>query len=139
MHQRVADTFRKDRLILMGDAAHINNPLGGMGMNSGVHDAMLEALALIGVLDGTATLDDLDEVCEARRQVALSYVKTITHDNWEKLRQDDPAAQQAYHDELRSLAADREKMRKHLLNTSMINSLRSGQVVDMVGVGGTPA
>ncbi len=139
VHQRVADTFRKGRLVLMGDAAHINNPLGGMGMNSGVHDAMLEALTVVGVLDGSATLDDLDEVCEARRQVALSYVKTITHDNWEKLRQDDPAAQKAYHDELRTLASDKEKMRKHLLNTSMINSLRSGQVVDMVGVGGTPA
>ena len=71
---------------------------------------------------------------DARREVALSYVKTITHDNWEKLRQDDPAAIRAYHDELRELAADRERMRRHLLNTSMINSLRGGKVVDMVGV-----
>ncbi len=66
--------------------------------------------------------------------MALSYVKTITHDNWEKLRQDDAEAIKAYHDELRELASDRERMRKHLLNASMINSLRSGKVVDMVGV-----
>lgn len=134
VHQRVADSFRKDRLLLMGDAAHINNPLGGMGMNSGIHDAYVETTALLALLRGDGTLEQLDTACEARRQVALSYVKTITHDNWEKLRQDDPAAIKAYHDELRELAADRERMRKHLLNTSMINSLRSGKVVDMVGV-----
>ncbi len=134
VHQRVADTFRRGRLLLMGDAAHINNPLGGMGMNSGLHDAYVEARALLALIQGEGTLEQLDEACEARRQVALSYVKTITHDNWEKLRQDDPAAISAYHDELRELAADRERMRKHLLNTSMINSLRGGKVVDMVGV-----
>jgi 2-polyprenyl-6-methoxyphenol hydroxylase-like FAD-dependent oxidoreductase len=134
VHQRVADTFRKGRLLLMGDAAHINNPLGGMGMNSGLHDAYVETSALLALIQGAGSLERLDEACEARRQVALSYVKTITHDNWEKLRQDDPEAIRAYHDELRALAADPERMRKHLLNTSMINSLRGGKVVDMVGV-----
>ena len=126
VHQRVADTFRKGRLLLMGDAAHINNPLGGMGMNSGIHDAYVETTALLALIQGAGTAEQLDEACEARRQVALSYVKTITHDNWEKLRQDDPESIRAYHDELRELAADRERMRKHLLNTSMINSLRGG-------------
>jgi len=134
VHQRVADNFRRGRLLLMGDAAHINNPLGGMGMNSGIHDAYVETKALLALIQGAGTVEQLDRACEARRQVALSYVKTITHDNWEKLRQDDPAAIAAYHDELRELAADRERMRKHLLNTSMINSLRGGKVVDMVGV-----
>lgn len=137
VHQRVADTFRKGRLLLMGDAAHINNPLGGMGMNSGLHDAYVETKALLALIEGEGTLEELDEACEARRQVALSYVKTITHDNWEKLRQDDPEAIKAYHDELRDLASDRERMRKHLLNTSMINSLRGVGVVDMVGVKST--
>lgn len=134
VHQRVADSFRKGRLLLMGDAAHINNPLGGMGMNSGIHDAYVETKALLALIQGEGTSEQLDAACEARRQVALSYVKTITHDNWEKLRQDDPEAIRAYHDELRALAGDPERMRKHLLNTSMINSLRTGKVVDMVGV-----
>ena len=52
VHQRVADTFRKGRLLLMGDAAHINNPLGGMGMNSGIHDAYVETKALLGADPG---------------------------------------------------------------------------------------
>lgn len=136
VHQRVADTFRKGRLILMGDAAHINNPLGGMGMNSGLHDAIIETRALLAVMDGSGTLADLDAACEGRRGVALSYVKAITHDNWERLRQTDPKAQRAYHDELRALAADHDRMRAHLLNTSMINSLRSGRPTAVLGGAG---
>jgi 3-(3-hydroxy-phenyl)propionate hydroxylase len=40
VHQRVAETFQQGRAFLVGDAAHINNPLGGMGMNGGIHDAI---------------------------------------------------------------------------------------------------
>lgn len=133
VHQRVADSFRKGRLVLMGDAAHINNPLGGMGMNSGLHDAVLEAGALADVITGSGSRAALDDVCEGRRQVALSYVGTITKDNWERLRQTDPEAQRAHHDELRALAADPDRARAHLLNTSMINSLRIGRPVAMMG------
>jgi 2-polyprenyl-6-methoxyphenol hydroxylase-like FAD-dependent oxidoreductase len=45
VHQRVAETFRKGRILLAGDAAHINNPLGGMGLNGGVHDATASVIA----------------------------------------------------------------------------------------------
>ncbi len=38
-HQRVAETFRKGRVLLAGDAAHVNNPIGGMGLNGGIQDA----------------------------------------------------------------------------------------------------
>jgi 3-(3-hydroxy-phenyl)propionate hydroxylase len=37
VHQRVAVTYRRGRVLLVGDAAHVNNPLGGMGMNFGIH------------------------------------------------------------------------------------------------------
>ena len=49
VHQRVAKTFRQGRAFLAGDAAHINNPLGGMGMNGGIHDAinLTERLAAV--------------------------------------------------------------------------------------------
>jgi 3-(3-hydroxy-phenyl)propionate hydroxylase len=40
VHQRVAKSFRAGRAFLAGDATHINNPLGGMGMNGGIHDAL---------------------------------------------------------------------------------------------------
>lgn len=124
VHQRVADRFRTGRVVLFGDAAHVNNPLGGMGMNSGLHDAVLGARALADVVTGVGTLDDLDEVLGARREVATSYVKAVTHDNWKKLRESDEAARRAHHDELRALAADPVAARDYLLRTSMIDSLR---------------
>ncbi len=39
-HQCVASTFRKGRVLLAGDSAHVNNPIGGMGMNGGIHDGI---------------------------------------------------------------------------------------------------
>lgn len=124
VHQRVADRFRTGRVVLVGDAAHVNNPLGGMGMNSGLHDAVLGGWALADVVNGTGSVADLDEVLTARREVATSYVKAVTHDNWKKLRESDETARQAHHDDLRALAADPVAARDYLLRTSMIDSLR---------------
>jgi 3-(3-hydroxy-phenyl)propionate hydroxylase len=120
VHQRVASAFRAGRVLLAGDAAHVNNPLGGMGMNSGIHDAVRLAGALAGVLEGGPEAA-LDEAAAARRDVALSFVRKVTHANWERMRSSDPAA---HHAELRGLAADPAAMRRHLLRTSMIASLR---------------
>ena len=124
VHQRVADRFRTGHVVLVGDAAHVNNPLGGMGMNSGLHDAVLAGRALADVIGGVTSLDGLDEVLDARREVARSYVKAVTHDNWKQLRESDEAARLAHHDDLRALAADPVAARDHLLRTSMIDSLR---------------
>ncbi|MFG2090054.1 FAD-dependent oxidoreductase [Spirillospora sp. NPDC048824] len=118
VHQRVADRFRTGRVLLAGDAAHVNNPLGGMGMNSGIHDAVLMADALAGVLAGGPE-SEVDAVAAARRDVALTYVGRATHANWERMR--DPGL---YHAELRALAADPGAARRHLLRSSMIASLR---------------
>ena len=130
VHQRVADRLRLDRVMLIGDAAHVNNPLGGMGMNSGIHDAYLTAGALAERIAATGTPEAgaadarLDEVLAARRDVALSYVKAITHDNWNQLRETDTEARGAHHAELRALAADPVASRTYLRRTSMIDSLR---------------
>jgi 3-(3-hydroxy-phenyl)propionate hydroxylase len=118
VHQRVAATFRAGRVLLAGDAAHVNNPLGGMGMNSGIHDAGLLAGALADVLEG-APEAALDAAAAARRDTALSFVQRMTHANWERMR--DPAG---YHEELRRLAGDAAEARRYLLRTSMIASLR---------------
>ena len=118
VHQRVVSSFRLERALLMGDAAHVNNPLGGMGMNSGIHDAVLLTRALV---EDPASLDDL---AAKRRDVALTYVRSATHANWERIREGDPAARAAVYDELRALAADPVAARYYLLRTSMIDSLR---------------
>lgn len=124
VHQRVAAQFRVESTLLVGDAAHVNNPLGGMGMNSGLHDAVLAAGALARLMLGTATLEELDTVLAQRREVATSYVRTVTHDNWKQLRESDEDARARRHEELRALAADPVAARAYLLRTSMIDSLR---------------
>jgi 2-polyprenyl-6-methoxyphenol hydroxylase-like FAD-dependent oxidoreductase len=120
VHQRIATSFRRGRVLLAGDAAHVNNPLGGMGMNSGIHDAVQFGEALI---DAVAGQDDgaVDAVAASRRDIASTYVQRVSHGNWERLRSRDPSS---FHDELRSLAADPVKARDHLLRTSMIASVR---------------
>ena len=123
VHQRVASSFRVGRVLLAGDAAHVNNPLGGMGMNSGLHDAVAFAEALADVVDGLE--DRLDEVAARRRWVATDYVKAQTHGNWEQIRERDPAAREALHATLRARSADPAAMRDYLLTTSMIDSLRT--------------
>ncbi len=123
VHQRVASTFRVGRVLLAGDAAHVNNPLGGMGMNSGLHDAVAFAQALAELIDGGT--DRLDEVAARRRWVATDYVKTQTHGNWEQIRERDPVAREALHAALRARAASPGAMRDYLLTTSMIDSLRT--------------
>lgn len=124
VHQRVASSFRVGRVLLAGDAAHVNNPLGGMGMNSGLHDAVAFAKVLVGGDDLDARAD-LDAVAARRRWVATDYVKTQTHGNWEQIRERDPAARAALHATLRERAADPVKARDYLLTTSMIDSLRT--------------
>jgi 3-(3-hydroxy-phenyl)propionate hydroxylase len=123
VHQRVVPSFRVGRVLLVGDAAHVNNPLGGMGMNSGLHDAVALGSALADLVGGGE--DRLDEVAAHRRWVATDFVKTQTHGNWEQIRERDPAAREALHAVLRERAADPVKARDYLLTTSMIDSLRT--------------
>lgn len=126
VHQRVAGTFRSGRVLLCGDAAHVNNPLGGMGMNSGIHDAVLMAGALADLLTGEGTDEELTDRTEERRACALRYVGVDTHANWERLRVRDPAQRAALVAELRTTAADPVAARRSLLRSSMIDSLRGG-------------
>jgi len=74
VHQRVATTFRVGRVLLAGDAAHINSPLGGMGMNCGIHDAFFLAPRLKRALVDD-DLGGLDEYAATRRAVANEFVR----------------------------------------------------------------
>ena len=125
VHQRVADRFRVGRVVLMGDAAHINNPLGGMGMNGGIHDAVLLGGALAAVLRGDIAEDRLDHHAALRRALAIDYVKRHTHNNAESLAAKDPAARRRALDALALTAADPEQSRDYMLRTSMIDAVNS--------------
>ena len=124
VHQRVAERYRAGRCFLAGDAAHINNPLGGMGMNGGIHDAHSLATKLARVLTGNADPDLLNAYERERRPVALEYINRHTIRNKRNLETEDPAEQAAFRTELRETLADPAKTREYLRRVSMIASLQ---------------
>ena len=129
VHQRVAQEWRKGRAFLAGDAAHVNNPLGGMGMNGGIHDSFNLAERLANVWHGQQPDEHLDGYERQRRGVTVEFVQTQTIRNKENLEASDPAAHAAFKERLRATAADPAKTRTLLLDTSMINSLARAAVL----------
>jgi len=128
VHQRVAKDFRSGRVFLAGDAAHINNPLGGMGMNGGIQDAfnLVEKLAEVW-----AGADDrmLDRYTRQRRTVAIEAVQQQTHRNQQIISERDPAVRKRSLDELRRIAADKSSAREYMLRSSMIASMRHAAAI----------
>ena len=130
VHQRVAETYRKGRIFLAGDAAHINNPLGGMGMNGGIHDAVNLCEKMVRVWNGEAGDGEFDKYDAQRRPIAVDYVQQTTMRNKAMLEETDPAARKAKHDEMRATAADPAKAREYLLQSSMITALKHAETLE---------
>jgi 3-(3-hydroxy-phenyl)propionate hydroxylase len=124
VHERVASTYAKGRVFLAGDAAHVNNPLGGMGLNGGIHDAVNLADKLTRVWRGEAEPSLMERYSRQRRKVALDVVQQQTLRNRAILNSKDPKVRADYQDELRRTVADPEKHRAYVLRSSMIQSLR---------------
>ena len=123
-HQRVAATFRKGRVLLAGDAAHVNNPIGGMGLNGGIQDAVNLAGKMVGILLGGESDRSLDLYDLQRRTVATEFVQEQSIANKKRLEESDPKARQKNLEELARIAEDPERARQFLLRTSMITSQR---------------
>jgi 3-(3-hydroxy-phenyl)propionate hydroxylase len=123
VHQRVAARFRTGRIFLAGDAAHINNPLGGMGMNGGVHDALNLTAALGRVIGGRADPDSLDSYDRQRRAITMDAIQISTIQNKRNLEAKTPEDQEAYRRQIQEAAANPEKTRHLLRRISMIDSL----------------
>jgi len=121
-HQRVAETFRKGRVLLAGDAAHVNNPIGGMGLNGGLQDAANLAGKLAQVMLEGAPDELLDLYSRQRRTVAVEFVQEQSIANKKRLEARDPEARRRNLGELREVAADPVRARQFLLRTSMLAS-----------------
>jgi len=129
VHQRVAKTFRVGRVLIAGDAAHLNNPMGGLGLNSGIHDAVNLADKLGRVWRGEAQEVLLDLYVRQRRAATIEQVQAMSIRNKRLLEERDRQVQRERLTELIATASDAERARKYLLESSMIAGLRRANEV----------
>lgn len=129
VHRRVIDDFRHGRILFAGDAAHLNSPAGGMGMNSGVHDAHSLAEHLAPVLAG-ADPALLDRYARRRRAVAVEDVQAQSDRNYKRHREKDPELRKQIWVDFERTVADRGLMRDFLFRSSMLASLERSLTID---------
>ena len=134
-HQRIAKTFRAGRVLLAGDAAHVNNPIGGMGLNGGLQDAgnLGEKLAQVLLGGGPDALFDLYDL--QRRTIACEFVQQQTIANKQRLEERDPVKRRRNLDELRAIAADPQRARQFLRGTAMLASQRRAAALTLADLG----
>lgn len=128
IHQRIVADYRRGRVLLAGDAAHLNSPSGGMGMNGGIHDAVNLTAKLAAVLGGA---DDrlLDLYTRQRQPVAKEQILAQAHRNRTRMQERDPEKRRAELARLQAVAADPAQARAHLLKSSMIEGLRHAETI----------
>jgi 2-polyprenyl-6-methoxyphenol hydroxylase-like FAD-dependent oxidoreductase len=129
IHQRVVQQYVVGRVVLVGDAAHLNSPSGGMGMNGGIHDAFNLAEKLRDIWQG-APLDGLLRYERQRRPIAIAHVLEQSGRNRARMQERDMAKRRAALEALQRKADDPAEHKAHLLNTSMITGLRESAAID---------
>ena len=116
----MAKSFRKGRVFLCGDAAHVNNPIGGLGLNSGIHEAWDLAGKLHRVLRREADEASLDEYEKKRRPLNIKYVQEQTIANKKRLEERDPAQRARRFDELRAMAGEPKRHKAFLMRAALL-------------------
>jgi len=129
VHARCVDRFRIGRVFLAGDAAHLNPPSGGMGMNGGIHDAMNLSQKLIEVLAG-ADHDLLDRYDRQRRTLASERIIPQASANRARMQTRDRGLQQKRLAAHKATASSRTASQAYLLRSSMIAGLREADNIE---------
>jgi 3-(3-hydroxy-phenyl)propionate hydroxylase len=129
VHMRMVAQYCVGRVALAGDAAHINSPAGGMGLNGGLHDAFELAAALAESLRGGAHEALLGRYDRRRRPIAMNEIMAQADRNRARMRERDPARRRALLADLQAITADPARLRAHLRRTSMIEGLRQAASV----------
>jgi len=130
VHQRVAQRYNHGRVLLIGDAAHLNNPLGGLGMNSGIHDAVNLVDKLICILHDGADADELlDRFDRQRRTVMHNFIQAQTIRNKQMMEQREPEAQNQHYEAMRAINRDDDRRREYLYTQAMFKSLDDARAI----------
>jgi 2-polyprenyl-6-methoxyphenol hydroxylase-like FAD-dependent oxidoreductase len=124
IHRRLAAAYGQGRVFLAGDAAHLNSPSGGMGMNGGIHDAfnLCEKIAAV-LLDG-ADPRILDRYERQRRPIAEEEIIEQAHRNRTRMQERDPQRRRRMLEDLQRMTADPAELKAYLMKSSMIDGLR---------------
>jgi 3-(3-hydroxy-phenyl)propionate hydroxylase len=129
VHQRVAKTFRNGRMLLAGDSAHLNNPLGGFGLNSALQDAINLTDKLAAVWCGEAEESVLDRYVRQRRTVNIEYVQEASIRNKRTLEETDPEIRKQRLAELRHASEVPALAKEVVMKSSMISSMRRANTI----------
>lgn len=130
VHMRIVPNYREGRVLLAGDAAHVNSPSGGMGLNGGLHDAFELSRALIEVLCKGADPSRLDLYDRRRRPIARDEILAQADRNRARMRERDPAKRRELLAGLQAITGDRARMRDYLYKSSMLDGLQRAAAID---------
>jgi len=130
VHMRIVPDYRVGRVLLAGDAAHVNSPSGGMGLNGGLHDAFELAKALGAIHQGHGDADLLDRYTRRRRIVAREEILAQADRNRARMREKDPERRRAMLKELQQVCADRDRLRAYLRRSSMFDGLARAAAIE---------
>lgn len=128
VHQRIVENYRHGRVLLAGDAAHVNSPSGGMGMNGGIHDAFNLAEKLTAVWQG-ASDSLLDLYSRQRRPVAEQEILQQADRNRRRMTERDPEKRRAHLRDLQETAKDPQKAHAFLYRSSMFAGLQRAESI----------
>lgn len=128
IHRRLASSYGHGRVFLAGDAAHLNSPSGGMGMNGGIHDAFSLCEKLVAVIEG-ADAALLQRYERQRRPIAEEEIIAQAHRNRTRMLERDDGKRQAMLDDLKRTTDDPVKLKTYLLKSSMFEGLRRAAAV----------
>ena len=116
VHERCLEQFRVGRVLFAGDAAHLVNPIGGLGLTGGLLDCTSLADALLAVIEGRCDQRVLDAWAAERRRVFVEITAPMARENRRRISERDPERRRADRERLRNLSADRDAARAALLN-----------------------
>jgi 3-(3-hydroxy-phenyl)propionate hydroxylase len=128
VHMRIVDDYRVGRVVFAGDAAHVNSPSGGMGMNGGVHDAFALTEEINAIFNGAA-LDRLDAYTKQRLPIAKSEIMAQADKNRRRMQERDPVKRREIFKQLQRIASSDDLARAYLLNSSMITGLKRAKAI----------
>ena len=129
LHQRCLARFCHGRTLFIGDAAHLNSPAGGMGMNSGIHDARSLADHLVPVINGDDPLL-LERYDRRRRTIAQEEVQRLSARNYARHRETEASKRMLIWNELQEIVSDPVKHRDYLLDAAMIRSRQREMTIE---------